>query len=219
MKDMTTLIAAGGLTAAMAVSALCDTVGSGRQLDELRESVLRLHILANSDSERDQQLKLMVRDELIARSSEFFGDADTLDEAVAGAEEKLEEICAAAEEVLSENGCELPVTAYITQMYFDERQYGDMTVPEGEYTALRIEIGEAEGHNWWCVMYPQLCIPVACTAETDDDESEADTHFTEKQRDILYHPQRYRVKFAVWEKMKSLFGRKVVQSDENREDS
>jgi len=198
----------------IAVSNICSFIRDGRELDKLRNSVLRLHILANSDSQYDQSLKLMVRDALLENSGEIFGEASDFGEAKENAAQNLSLIENIAEEVLSENGCDMPAEAMITQMYFDERTYGDITMPAGEYTALRIEIGQAQGHNWWCVMYPPLCLPAACSyteeteAETESEAVEADGEeefFEEPQLDIIYHPQEYEVRFAIWDKIKEIF--------------
>ena len=205
MKRMTSLIMAAGMCLTIAVSNLCGIVHDGKKLDELRESVLRMHVLANSDSDSDQKLKLLVRDALIERSSEIFGDAENFEQARDTAAENIVVIEKIAAEALLENGCNAEVSTKITDMYFDERVYGDITMPAGEYTAVRVEIGKAEGHNWWCVMYPPLCIPAACEEYADDDKETEDEFFSGDEKDILYHPQKFRVKFAVWEKLKDLF--------------
>lgn len=157
MKKYITLIMAGGMLLAIAVTNSFKVIRDGRKLDELRGSVLRLHILANSDTEEDQRLKLCVRDALLENSDEIFGNTDSLEEAEKAAEEKLPEIVEIAEKTLRSQGCYNTVRAEITDMHFDDRVYGDITMPAGSYRAVRIEIGEAEGHNWWCVMYPPLC--------------------------------------------------------------
>lgn len=174
-------------------------VRDGRNLDGLRNSVLRLHILANSDSEHDQNLKIKVRDALL--ESDIFDNADSLETAEKIAQDNLDKIVETAENVLSENGCNLPVTAEIADVVFDERVYGDITMPSGEYRALRVKIGLAEGKNWWCVMYPPLCIPAACDVVEDKSAEEV---FSESELDIMYHPKKYEVRFAIWDKIKEI---------------
>lgn len=203
MKKYITLIMAGGMLLAIAVTNSFKVIRDGRKLDELRGSVLRLHILANSDTEEDQRLKLCVRDALLENSDEIFGNADSLEDAEAAAEEKLPEIVEIAEKTLRSQGCCNTVRAEITDMHFDDRVYGDITMPAGNYRAVRIEIGEAEGHNWWCVMYPPLCIPAA--SEVEDNKSSEDEFFDEEELDIMYHPKKYRVRFALWDKIKGVF--------------
>ena len=174
-------------------------IRDGRKLEGLRNSVLRLHIIAESDSEYDQSLKLKVRDALL--ESNIFENADSLESAEKIASENLDEIVNTAENVLIENGCNLPVTAEIADVEFDERVYGDITMPSGEYRALRVKIGSAQGKNWWCVMYPPLCIPAACDVEED---KAAEELFSESELDIMYHPKKYEVRFAIWDKIKEI---------------
>ncbi|WP_051411593.1 stage II sporulation protein R [Ruminococcus flavefaciens] len=208
-------IMAAGLILTILISNMSSFISDGIKLEELRGSVLRLHILANSDSAEDQRLKLMVRDELLG--SGMFSSAADLSEAERIAEEKLPEIVQTAEKVLRRNGCCDNVTAELADVDFDERVYGDITMPAGRYRALRIKIGTANGHNWWCVMYPPLCLPAACEmteiAEdkdseektvTDDKEAEEEC-FDEKELDILKKPKKYKLKFALWDKIKSVF--------------
>ncbi len=201
MKKYIDIIAVGGLLLSIFISNAFSFVRDGQSLDRLRGSVLRLHILADSDSEEDQALKLLVRDELLRNSGEIFGDADSLEEAEAAAAEKLPEITALAEKTLRSHGCSDKVTAEIADVDFDERVYGDITMPAGTYRALRIKIGKAEGHNWWCVLYPPLCLPAA--REVKDDKEAEEEFFDEKEQDIIYHPKKYRLRFAIWDKIKS----------------
>lgn len=203
MKKITYAVFGAGMILTLAISNICTFVKDGSELDSLRENVLRLHILANSDSTYDQRLKLSVRDALLERSSEIFGESDSEKEAEQSAAENIELIEEIARETLESQGCTASVNAEITDMYFDERVYGDITMPAGEYTALRVEIGKAQGHNWWCVMYPPLCIPAACEEEElNYDESSGDDFFDSRQQDIIYNPEKYRVRFAVWDKIK-----------------
>ena len=202
MKKYIPLILAGGLFLAVCITNTVTFIRDGRRLDRLRGSVLRLHILADSDSPRDQELKLLVRDAVLEHSDELFGDASGLEEAEKNASEKLPEIVAVAEETLRSQGCCDKVTAEIADVEFDERVYGDITMPAGTYRALRIRIGSAQGHNWWCVMYPPLCLPAA--KEVTDDKEAEEEFFNDEERDILYHPKKYQVRFALWDKLKSV---------------
>ena len=200
-----------GMILAIIISNAGKFVSDGLSLDGLRSSVLRLHILANSDSEYDQKMKLKVRDAIL--ESGILRGATDMEEAERLAESRLEDIETLAEMTLEDNGCYLPVHASLAYMDFDEREYGDITMPSGNYKALRIEIGRAQGHNWWCVMYPPLCLPAACDV-TDDEETE-EAFFDRKERDILEKPQKYRVRFAIWDKMKEL--RKDKESGSGKE--
>lgn len=206
MNKISCAVMAAGMVLTIIISNIGSLVRDGRELDELRNSVLRLHILADSDSKSDQQLKLMVRDALLERSEEIFGDADSLEAAEANAQEKLGLIEKIAEAALRENGCTDKVSAEVTDMYFDERVYGDITMPAGDYKALRVTIGSAQGRNWWCVMYPPLCLPAACEEDVSDDKETEEEFFDDSQRDILCNPEKYEIRFALWDKLKSLFG-------------
>lgn len=203
MKKYTGFVMAAGMLLTILISNVISLVNDGRRLDELRSSVLRLHILANSDSDEDQRLKLCVRDALLEHSEELFGGADSLDDAELIAEKNLHEIQRIARETLDSQGSGQAVSARLVDMHFDERIYGDITMPEGDYRALRIEIGRACGHNWWCVMYPPLCLPVAC--DVVDNKSAEENFFNDDELDIMYHPKKYRIRFAVWDKLKKLF--------------
>ena len=205
------LIPAAGLVLTILISNTVGIVRDGLALDRLRGSVLRLHILAESDSERDQTLKLRVRDALL--ESGILDGADSLSEAEAIAADRLPDIERIAETVLRANGCGLPVEAELTDTEFDVRTYGDITMPAGTYRALRVKIGSAQGHNWWCVMYPSLCVPAACEV-TDDRQTEL-KRFDDEELDIMYEPEKYEVRFAIWDKIKELAEAVIVQSDEN----
>lgn len=202
MKKTSAFIFAAGLILTILISNGIAVIRDGRRLEQLRGSVLRLHILADSDSEYDQKLKLKVRDALLECG--IFEEADSLEEAELTAAERMPEIVETAESVLRENGCDLSVTAELADVKFDERVYGDITMPSGKYRALRVKIGSAQGKNWWCVMYPPLCIPAACGDEEMDNDRSAEEIFSDEELDILYQPKKYRVRFAIWDKIKEL---------------
>lgn len=211
MRRKHELIFAAGLVLTILISNTVGFVRDGLALDRLRGSVLRLHILAESDSDRDQTLKLRVRDALL--ESGILDGADSLAEAETIAADRLPDIERIAETVLRANGCDLPVEAELADTEFDVRTYGDITMPAGTYRALRVKIGSAQGHNWWCVMYPSLCVPAACEV-TDDRQTELE-RFDDEELDIMYEPEKYEVRFAIWDKIKELAETIVVQSDEN----
>lgn len=159
----------------------------------LEDSVFRLHILANSDSEADQTLKLKVRDAVLAEVPELFGECQSKSEAEAAAAQNMPQILETAKCTLSENGCEYGVSAEICEMYFDDRTYGDIVMPSGNYSALRITIGDAKGKNWWCVMFPSLCLPAAMDFEGLAEESKG--YFTDEELYILENHSEYEVRF------------------------
>lgn len=168
----------------------------------LQTDVLRMHILANSDSETDQNLKLLVRDELLRYSEEFFGDCNTMDELLIRAESVKDKITDIANSVLSANGADYTAACEVVKMEFDDRYYdlpeGGATMPAGNYEAVRITLGDAGGKNWWCVMYPALCLPYVTEKPADCSE-----FFTDEQIDIMKNPKKYKAKFKIlelWEK-------------------
>lgn len=127
----------------------------------LRGQVVRLHILANSDQAFDQQIKLEVRDALLERFGSRLGGSMDKDDARQKARTLLPQIESCAKEVIQKNGYSYEVSAQVVKMYFETRTYGPVTLPAGEYEAVRVTIGQAKGHNWWCVLYPPICIPAA----------------------------------------------------------
>lgn len=152
----------------------------------LQENVLRLHIIANSDSDDDQKLKLQIRDEILAHSDEFFPNCEDIQQAEQNISDKLDNIKNIAQQVIDEKGFDYTADAEIVDMHFDSKVYDEITMPEGDYTALRITLGKAEGHNWWCVMYPPLCVQV---------DGVVGDYFTEGEQDILYNPEKYEIRF------------------------
>ena len=129
--------------------------------NEIRSETLRLHIIANSDSEKDQALKLKIRDAVLEATGELFAEVSGKTEAVAAAEYSSDDIRAIAEEVIAEEGFDYPVQVEVTEMWFETKNYENFSLPAGDYDAVRIIIGAGEGKNWWCVMYPAICVPGA----------------------------------------------------------
>ena len=135
--------------------------GFDNECETVRENVLRLHILANSDSEEDQALKLRVRDAVLRETAADFAAAGDREDTVKTAGRLLTKMKTAAEKTLEEAGCRDTVRVSMVNMYFETREYDGAILPAGYYDAVRIELGAAEGHNWWCVLFPQLCIGTA----------------------------------------------------------
>ena len=124
---------------------------------ELSDTVFRLHVLANSDSEADQQLKYQVRDAVGCYLQKELGMADSREESEQIITGQLEQIQEVAEETVKEHGYSYSVRAVLEETAFPVKSYGSFTFPSGTYEALRVVIGEGKGHNWWCVLYPNLC--------------------------------------------------------------
>ena len=125
--------------------------------NNLSDAVFRLHVIANSDSDNDQQLKLKVRDKLLEYMNEICASCTTKEEAISIAKEHKSEFKNIAEKTILENGYTYSININIDNFYFPTKNYGDISLPAGIYDALRVEIGEAKGQNWWCVMFPSLC--------------------------------------------------------------
>ena len=140
-------------------------IAAERQLQEhLAQEVLRFHILANSDSEEDQALKITVRDRVLDYLDEEMPEATDAQETARWMRRHVEELEEVSRKTVTGQGYEYPVNAAVTTCWFPDRTYGDMTFPAGNYEALRIELGDAQGHNWWCVLYPGLCFLDAANA-------------------------------------------------------
>lgn len=138
--------------------------------EDIAQSVFRLHVIANSDSKEDQDLKYKVRDKVLEYMNEISMDCSSKEEVILLAEEHKEEFKKIAENVIKEKGYDYEVDIKIGNFDFPTKTYGDISLPAGEYDALRIEIGEAKGQNWWCVMFPPLCF-VDVTSGVVPDES------------------------------------------------
>lgn len=133
----------------------------GREQRELADSVIRLHVIANSDSRADQELKLAVRDRVLERAEGLYPPNAALEQARLALEGDLQALAAAGQAVVAEQGYDYPVTAQLTRCWFPTKEYGDFALPAGNYNALRIVIGEGAGQNWWCVAFPPLCLGAA----------------------------------------------------------
>ena len=181
------------IVAVLSVSVLVfNVVSFASDCAEVRRDVLRLHVVADSDSETDQRLKLMVRDAVLKKGGELFYAS----EAERVITPRIDELKAAAEEVLRENGCDNKVEITVGEEYFATRCYETFTMPAGVYTAVRVNIGSAEGQNWWCVMFPPLCLPAA--------SADADAFFTDDEMKIVSSSPQYEPRFKIVEIYESL---------------
>ncbi len=133
-------------------------VTEGQQMQEdIARQVIRLHVVANSDSEEDQKLKLEVKEQIVGLLREELKEDSTVAMAQQTLRSHLEDVEETAKSYIQEKGYDYEVDARLGTCYFPVKQYGDMTFPAGEYKALKVNIGNHEGKNWWCVMYPTLC--------------------------------------------------------------
>lgn len=135
--------------------------------ENIAQKVFRLHILANSNEQYDQQLKLKVRDEILEQSKFIFSNCKSLDDAICSAKNNINYFESTARRVIKNNGYNYDVKVKIDKEYFDVRDYKDFSLPAGIYNCIRIVIGEGSGKNWWCVMYPSVCL-TGCTDDFDN---------------------------------------------------
>ncbi len=157
----------------------------------IEKNTFRLHILANSDSEEDQALKLQLRDAVLKYTENMFQSADTSHNAEMLVKKKMAEISCFSQKFIYSKGYNYKVNLQITNMYFNTRVYENFTLPAGYYDALRIVIGSGDGHNWWCVMFPQLCLPSA--------ENKSDEIYTDGQKELIKGGVKYEYKFKIVE--------------------
>ena len=146
-----------GILISLVVTGIVVNAKQSQMQEDLAKEVFRFHVLANSDSDEDQVLKMQVKEAVIAYMKEDIPDSDNVETTKEWARNHLDAIVNLAKAVIREEGYDYPVIAEVTTCDFPDKTYGDITFPSGRYEALRIEIGEANGQNWWCVLYPNLC--------------------------------------------------------------
>ena len=140
--------------------------------ETISNSVFRLHVIANSDSQEDQNLKYIVRDNLIKYMNSLTTNITSKQEAIKIAQNHKEDFYKIAKQTITENGYDYDVNIDIGNTYFPTKYYGDISLPAGYYDALRVEIGEATGQNWWCVMFPPLCFVDMSTGIVPEESKE-----------------------------------------------
>lgn len=159
--------------------------------DDLRQNVLRLHIIANSDSEADQELKLKIRDAILSETGSLFANSQSLEEANLQTEQHLKNFEEIANRVINENGFGYDATVSLGERFFETRHYENFTLPAGNYRSLIINLGESKGKNWWCVIYPTVCLPAA-SGDLRDTVNNKSAHIAE-------HSERYIIRFKIVE--------------------
>ena len=171
--------------------------------EQIYESVVRLHVLANSDSEEDQELKLKVRDAILAYTSPKVIDSTSRDEAIKILEKELEAIENIARQVIIDEGYDYSVEVTLTLEEYPTRNYESMSFPSGEYISLRVLIGEAEGENWWCVLFPPLCLSAA-SEKSDNEEAFIAVGLNSDQYKIITETEntKYYLRFKILEVIK-----------------
>ena len=164
------------------------------QCDGIRDKMLRMHVIANSDSKEDQELKLKVRDAVLLKGKEIFDGSVTADEAVEKISPHIVSLKQTAKEVIKNEGFYYDVDVTVQKEYFKTRTYDNsVTLPAGYYTAVKVVIGEGTGKNWWCIMFPPMCLPAA--------EAECDINdlLNYNENDIVSNGKKYKFKFKIVE--------------------
>lgn len=170
----------------------CSFANFDASCEELRHNVLRLHIIANSDSKEDQVLKLKIRDTILEESSSLFEQDADLSSAIETAEKNLSKYEKIANEVIAKQGFNYRAEVKIGKAFFETRVYDDFTLPAGEYDSLIVEIGKAKGKNWWCVIFPQVCVPTMPDATLQDSVGKESAQIAE-------NPNGYIIRFKTVE--------------------
>lgn len=178
---------------------------------EIYDSVVRLHVLANSDSEKDQALKLLVRDDIVALTQTLLAECKTRKEAIDVIEKNLDLYKKTAEKTVSENGSSAPISVSLGEEYYPTRQYESAAFPSGEYISLQIKIGEAEGKNWWCVLFPPICLSAASSVKNSAtlEDSFIAAGLTPEQYRIITETEsnsggKYEIRFKILEIFKEI---------------
>lgn len=175
-----------GLTIAVLLSmarfdALCD---------DIRSNVFRLHIIPASDSEDDQLLKLKVRDEILNLSANYFEKCDSKEMAIDFAKNNCDFFAQVAKQTIEENGYDYDVNVTVEECYFENREYDKFTLPAGNYQALKVVIGNGNGKNWWCIMFPAVCIGAS---------RKLDNAVTQESADVAENPKKFQMGFKMTE--------------------
>ena len=171
------------------------------------DTVVRLHVLANSDTEEDQSLKLKVRDAVLEAAAPYLEGCKTRDEAVEALTAHLAELETVASAVISSEGYDYPVTVLLGEEAYPTRVYESCAFPAGTYVSLRVLIGSGEGQNWWCCLFPPLCLSAA-TAKSDNEDAFIQVGLTKDQYGIITETgkTKYKVRFKILEVLEDWFG-------------
>lgn len=170
-------------------------------VSDLSNSLFRLHVIANSNSKEDQNLKYLVRDELISYMNTLCSNVSSKEQAIAIANEHLDDFQKVANEVISKNGFNYSAKVQIGNFAFPTKTYGDISLPAGYYDALKVELGKAEGKNWWCVMFPSLCfVDINNGIVPEESKEELQASLLEEDYNLISsNNSEYKLKFKIVE--------------------
>lgn len=197
------------VTVGIVVAILFSICSFAKTSEEIRSDVLRLHVIANSDTSVDQNLKLRLRDYILQEGKDIFNGSVNVENAVEKIEPVLPELEKSAKAFVNQAGFDYNVKISLSNEYFTTRTYETVTLPAGKYLALRVVIGSGEGHNWWCVMFPPMCVPAA------DKKDEIENVFSEKEIKLVESKPKYEPRFKVveiYEQLKEIISEKSEQS-------
>ncbi len=188
---------------ALVICSVMNITAFSKQCDNIRDKMLRMHVIANSDSEADQALKLKVRDAVLKEGKEIFDGSVTAEQAEEKILPHIDDLKATALSVVQNEGYDYDVQITVQKEYFSTRTYeNSVTLPAGYYTAVKVIIGEGAGQNWWCVMFPPMCLPAA------DAECEISDVLTEEETNIVKNVDKYEFKFKIVEFFENLLKNK-----------
>lgn len=182
----------------------------GNQKDttsDIANEIIRFHVIANSDSTNDQELKLKVKDGLVKEMAPYLSNATSITDARDILSSNLDRVEELANDIIIQNGYDYPVKANLGTKHFPTKVYGDYTFPSGVYEALSISIGQGKGKNWWCVMFPPLCfVDETYCIVNEESEEQLKYLLTEEELDLLKtNKDNIKIKFKLWEEFKELF--------------
>lgn len=170
------------------------------QCGNIRNKMLRMHVIANSDTDEDQALKLQVRDAVLLAGNEIFDGSVTSDEAKDKIAPHIKHLESVALETVKNKGYDYDVKITVEKEYFNTRTYDNsITLPAGYYTAVKVVIGEGKGQNWWCVMFPPMCLPTAVA------ECEISDVLTDVETEIVTESEKYKIRFKIVEFLEEIF--------------
>ncbi len=176
------------------MSQTADYIEAREMQQEIAGKILRFHVLANSDSDEDQALKLKVRDAVGSKMSSLLKNVTDIEECKQITTDHMKEIVETARDTITENGYDYPVEAYIKDVEFPDKTYGEYTFPSGMYDALEVIIGAGAGHNWWCVMYPNMCFAGTTYEVVEDHAKESlQSTLTQKEYESLMEKKDYKI--------------------------
>ena len=197
------------VTVGIVVAILFSICSFAKTSEEIRSDVLRLHVIENSDTSVDQNLKLRLRDYILQEGKDIFNGSVNVENAVEKIEPALPELEKSAKAFVNRAGFDYDVKISLSNEYFTTKTYETVTLPAGKYLALRVVIGSGEGHNWWCVMFPPMCVPAA------DKKDEIENVFSEKEIKLVESKPKYEPRFKVveiYEQLKEIISEKSEQS-------